>query len=668
MQEKETGKLYVELLGPPRFLVGGKEAALRFRKSKALLMYLAVNAGRKVTRQRLTELLWEDADTYNARQSLRQTWFGVKSALEDLGFESFESDRDFIQLSEDGVTTDLQHYCRSIDSGVIPEPLLSRTGLGDRLGDGLEQLGENFFAWIRTERQIATSRLQNTLEVLLSTSPRNAPIHVEAAKALFSQDATNEPACRALIVNRASQGDMSGAVEIYNRLWHVLDQEFDAEPSLETQSLIERVKLDRMSAENIPPMVTAALPVETGVAASTEYLERGPVIVVMPFETFDENDSESRRTASALRHDLIARLIRFREWSVLDTLPEEAGEKCNSLFELSGRIDLIGDDLQATINLKDLETDRFVWSEFIEANRSDILDRQANLVGRIALAMNVHVSAERLSRLKIEADVTLDLYDRLLRGQEIHFRWRPEESDSAATLFRNLIDEKPLFSPAYSSLAQIINSRHIMFPGEFRKPDHLNFAAHLGRTALRLDPLDSRAHLCTGWSHALAERFDEAIESFRTAYRLNENDPWTSVSAAAGLGLCGDHAMSRNMAIRSLDMGLVASPLQWSYQVAIWFACEDYERAVEAATRADGGFFGVEAWNLAALVHLGETGEARRLYVTLLDRIRSTWFGRVEPTVPLMEKWLLQCYPIGDPRTRELFGSGLRAAGMSAHL
>ena len=49
----------------------------------------------------------------------------------------------------------------------------------------------------------------------------------------------------------------------------------------------------------------------------------------------------------------------------------------------------------------------------------------------------------------------------------------------------------------------------------------------LARTAVQLDPVDSRAQLCLGWSYAMAKQYVQAEVHMDLACELNENDAWT---------------------------------------------------------------------------------------------------------------------------------------------
>ena len=67
----------------------------------------------------------------------------------------------------------------------------------------------------------------------------------------------------------------------------------------------------------------------------------------------------------------------------------------------------------------------------------------------------------------------------------------------------------------------------------------LKATVELAKMAVQLDPVDSRAHLCCGWSYAMALREAEAAPHMELACELNDNDPWTLLSSAHYSAFCG---------------------------------------------------------------------------------------------------------------------------------
>ena len=118
--------------------------------------------------------------------------------------------------------------------------------------------------------------------------------------------------------------------------------------------------------------------------------------------------------------------------------------------------------------LRDEATGIYIWSESLRLSLDNWFETQQRIIRRIATSLNVQLSAERLMRLAGEPDVSLDVHDRWLRGQSLHFKYDAESWQRAVTIFRDAIRENPTFSPCYSSLVQMNNVEHFVHPGVFR--------------------------------------------------------------------------------------------------------------------------------------------------------------------------------------------------------
>jgi len=229
---------------------------------------------------------------------------------------------------------------------------------------------------------------------------------------------------------------------------------------------------------------------------------------------------------------------------------------------------------------------------------------------------------------------------------------------------RDAIRESPTFSPCYSGLVQMNNIETFAHPGLFRDLGKARETLELAKAAVQLDPLDSRAHLCCGWSYALALREAEAAPHMELACELNDNDPWTLVSCAHYHAFCGSMEKARLQAGQSLSLSLAPSNLEWSYHGIIRFLCGDYTGAVEACDRARDITKTLPAWRAAALFHLGEKETAREAANRFLNGIRSFWVGSSAPTDETITRWALQAHPISVRTRWETLRDGLRGAGL----
>jgi transcriptional regulator with XRE-family HTH domain len=261
-------------------------------------------------------------------------------------------------------------------------------------------------------------------------------------------------------------------------------------------------------------------------------------------------------------------------------------------------------------------------------------------------------------------DVSLDMHDRWLRAQNLMAKFEPESWQRAVTIFRDAIRENSAFSPCYSSLAQMNNIEHFVHPGFFRDPDKAKATLELAKTAVQLDPADSRAHLCCGWSNAMALRETEAASHMERACELNDNDPWILLSSAHYCAFCGSIEQARLRANQSLAFSPVPSHLEWAYHGVIRFLCGDYAGALDAFSRAQWVTKTVPAWCAAALFYLGEPIAAREEAQRFLNGIRLFWVGSSVPTDEIVARWVLQSHPIGVRERWEILRDGLRGAGL----
>lgn len=243
--------LDVTVLGTPSFAVAGIPVQFRSRKAEGLLARLCLAPDGRLSREAAANLFWEDSSEHHARSSLRQTLLILRRNLEPLGFDGLSSDKQVIAIDLSRVRLDLDDLLAT--NGPLPLRLLHERRLSERLFEGGELLSEPFTAWLRERRQQLHDELRAMLEPMLGHPRANFERIEEAAIALLNLDPTHEPACRAFIRARASRGDYASALRAYEDLWNVLDEEFDTQPSSETQELIVDIKLGRFPEQQDTP-------------------------------------------------------------------------------------------------------------------------------------------------------------------------------------------------------------------------------------------------------------------------------------------------------------------------------------------------------------------------------------------------------------------------------
>ena len=576
------------------------------------------------------------------------------------------------------VEVDVERIIRLAESGSVDPLLLNPPDFGERILEGMDDLDPSFRIWVLAKRQTINDRLMRNLGAGLVARDIAADVKTEIATAIVNLDPTHEEACCHLMRVHAEQADVAGALRIYKALWDLLDRDYGMEPSPVTEELVADIKLgaferpaNRLGA--LLESADAAIRASNGhpghpiVPEATRFGAAAKIrLVLRPFQMHGIDNDRAHLVQGFSLH-LAACLVRFREWSVIDRPPAAVAlppPDSGPLYCIETTAYQAGAEINMVMVLRDEATGIYVWSESLRLGLDNWFETQQRIIRRIATSLNVQLSTERLMRLAGEPDVSLDVHDRWLRGQNLITKFDPESWERAVTIFRDAIRENRTFSPCYSSLVQMNNIEHFVHPGLLRDLGKARATLELAKTAVQLDPVDSRAHLCCGWSYVMALREAEAQPHMELACELNDNDPWTLLSSAHYYAFCGSIEQARLLADQSLALSPAPSYLEWSYHGIIRVLCGDYAGALAACDHAQGVVPILPAWRAATLFYLGHSAKAREEARRFLNGIRSFWVGSSAPTDEAVVRWALQAHPISVSARWEVLRDGLRGAGL----
>lgn len=677
--------LLAQLIGTPTIRYGNLPVQLSNRKSRALLAYLFLTDKGREKRERLMGLLWSETDDTRARASLRQALYETRAALSAAGYDGFEADKFDVGLKTGTFESDITNVIERARAGEMHRLLLERERLTDQLLDGCDAIDPAFDVLLTAKREAIRQRIERDLEAALrATSPGDRNIE-DLARAVLNLDPTHEEAARALMSARHATGDSAGALTIYKKLWDLLDTEYDTEPSKETQDLVASIKLGRPLTSGAQPAKVAAPQTADKVSSSLPSSMMMPlaaippagvasdrwssrfVLSVAPFEIAGAR-SEQLHLVHGFRRELLACLTRFREWLVRDLGPinrqplaplDQSAEE----YTIEASAVQAGEALRLVLTLKETATGVLLWSERLELSAAEWMNAQQTVMRRLAAALKVNVSAERMSSISPRPDEGLKVFDTWLRGQALILSFDPRDWHRAAELFRTAIREAPSFAPAYSSLAQLQNTIHFVHPGIFRSMERTTDALKYAREAARLDPVDSRSHLALGWAHAFASQHEQAAAHHELARELNDNDPWTSTSAGLGFAFGGDTqkalAFLRDAASHMVD----PMPIHWRYRTIVEHISGNYAASLAAAEQATSSVPNEIGWKVSALYHLGEKTQAAQELKRFYALVAQRWCGSSQPTEETMAKWFLHLFPMRRTEDWEHLREGLAGAG-----
>ncbi|MEZ5847390.1 MAG: BTAD domain-containing putative transcriptional regulator [Geminicoccaceae bacterium] len=601
-------------------------------------------------------LLWPDSGEARARASLRQVLFQTRRMLTGAGYDGLVTDRERIAL-EGNVVTDVEEIFREIRQGRPPRCLIGMRRPVERVLAGFTAPGESFASWLNLRRSEIEDRLRLALRLALEHAEGDA--RRDLAKCFVALDPSDETAVRAMMRVHVEMGDVGGALSAYERLWNLLAEEFDTEPSKVTRDLAVQIKLGHAATETVPPAAAEGDAPEP--AAPPVRTVQAPYIRVVVGEFGNSTlPPESRAFVSLFRNELISCLNRFREWRVGDAGSggEPAGDHA---YVLGATARATGSRIRLDVAL-DNRDGTPVWAETTENLLQDWIEFPGKIAGRLSASLNINLSHARLAQLHAKAPVQTTTIDRWLLARQHVLSFTPAGWNRAIELTTAILDDEPDFVPAHISLSQLCNIRQVVFPGSAIDANDYIRAIRHADLAIAEDPLDARAHLCRGWALTMQRRFREAALSVTLAVEANPNDAWVIVASALALAFGGNGERAKSMAQRALGLGWTVLPRDWCYLATIHFLGGDYEACVRAAVAGRDAIGNVAAWQAAAHAHLGEEEQAARACERFHAYAVGVWAGEAPPTAETIDKWFLSAFPIAEARTLERLGSGLARA------
>lgn len=276
-----TETIEIFLLGMPQVICNGHTLTLERRKALALLAYLATT-NQQHSRDMLSEFLFPESDTTRSRGALRRVLAVInKSAIA----RWIDASRDSIGLYPDApIWIDVQQFYALI-SDHSPEALQQAVDLykdnflaGFTLKDSIA-----FDNWQSTTMQDLQQKLFGALENLsqhyaMTDNDANA---TAILRRWLMVDPLQELAQYRLIQLYASKGQHTAALDQYEHYAHLLQSEFNIQPSQDFQTLVEGIRVDKpvmvppSLKGSLPPLPTLLIGRESTLADLTERLSLG---------------------------------------------------------------------------------------------------------------------------------------------------------------------------------------------------------------------------------------------------------------------------------------------------------------------------------------------------------------------------------------------------------
>ena len=216
----------------------------------ALLCYLALATPRGFHRRdSLFALFWPENDAEQARHALRQSVYFLRRALGPMAIVSRGGDE--LSLASGHVRCDVWEFESALDQGRVTEALALYRGellAGFHISDAPE-----FERWLEAERCRLREQAREAAWTLALAREHegDASGAAEAARRAVALAPTDEIAFRRLVLLLERVGDRAAAVRAYEAFASRLREEYELEPSTETQGLVARIRAEAVERHRV---------------------------------------------------------------------------------------------------------------------------------------------------------------------------------------------------------------------------------------------------------------------------------------------------------------------------------------------------------------------------------------------------------------------------------
>jgi adenylate cyclase len=267
-------------------------------------------------------------------------------------------------------------------------------------------------------------------------------------------------------------------------------------------------------------------------------------IAVLPFANMSP-DPNDEYFADGMTEEVISTVSRLDQVEVISRTSvmqykkypkssTEVSRELNVSTIIEGSVRKAGNRLRITAQMIDATKDRHLWAETYDRNMEDVFTVQSEVAERVAGALRARIHAPEHG----ESTGNIEAYTLYLRATQLMHESVKASCREAIALFENAISIDPMFSRAYSGLAQawmLMGSwwNWADFTSSVKK------AEVAARKALELVPDSAEAHAVMGSVHVAMDRSEEARFDLEKAIRINPNLAWANEALGVLYGSLG---------------------------------------------------------------------------------------------------------------------------------
>lgn len=640
-------------------VASGKTVEIAAKKTRALLAYLALPAGRWHTRDELADLLWSDRGEKQARASLRQALGELRRGFDAVAVPLPVFDHDKVALDAALVEVDAVMFEGCAASEDLHDLRRAAAVYAGDLFHGFDISDPTYADWLRAERERLRGIAVHALKRLLDRETERAAIAV--GQRLLELDPLGEEIHRALMRRYAEAGEIGAALKQYEKCCEILHRELAAKPSRETEALHRTIRdhpggLASLRSNQAPVMPRQEVPAG-GMTPPSK-----PSIAVLPFTNLS-GDPEQQYFSDGITTDLITDLSRFSGLFVIASNSSfayrgnaieirQVSRELGVRYILQGSVQRGGGRVRINAQLIDVTTNAHLWAKRYDREAASLFAIQDELVEAIVTELAVKLDLVERDRAKRKMPENLSAYDLWLRSRD-HLRARKKEDNATArVLLEKAVELDPNGARYFADLA-MAHLHESSWGWSDSQDQSLRIAEDLAHKGVALDDADYWTHWVLADVLRAKSDFTGAQAAYERAYALNPND----ADLLADFGRLHIYLGQGDESIRRIENAMRLNPFfpDW-YLIALAFAyfftgnCQKVLDLVHKARQMNPGLL-----RLQVVAHImldqWDLAEAARAELMRLE----PWF-----TIATLRKGL----PFKDPALGEPYFAALRRAGL----
>ncbi len=344
---------------------------------------------------------------------------------------------------------------------------------------------------------------------------------------------------------------------------------------------------------------------------------------------------------------------------------KQVGKELDVRYALEGSAQYSGGKVRVNAQLIDAETGAHLWADQFDADRSDLLEMQDEIVTRLSRALTIQLVAVDIARVNRTRPGNLDAQDLAMRcGAGMTTNTGADWAAASSLCERALqIDSRNVLALgllAISGIFPVITSQSSDPISATRQADEL------ASRALAIDPNDDIAHLAKAWVLMAQNRHEDAIVEAERSLALNPSN----IIAYMVPGIANNFLCRPDRSIEFVDKAIRLSPRDphlWGfYEIKgeAFFIMRQDDRAIEWTRRSVATGPSGDPYAMLMLVSAfalngqqAEASEALKAYLAD-SRAKSktiTQFQTQQLSISNNPKWVAY---------NERFAEGLRKAGL----